>query len=104
MQPTAHHLPLATADTPQDARQQILNRLKRAEGQLRGLQRMVEEGADCLAVVTQLTAVRRALESTQVRLTRCHMKERLGKDAGALQAEALDSILNDMEALLGRVR
>jgi CsoR family transcriptional regulator, copper-sensing transcriptional repressor len=85
-------------------RQQILNRLKRAEGQLRGLQRMVEDGEDCLAVVTQLAAVRRALESTQLRMTRCHLLERMRADAGATHPESIDRILDEMETLLGRVR
>jgi CsoR family transcriptional regulator, copper-sensing transcriptional repressor len=93
------------ADAPQNpARQQILNRLKRAEGQLRGLQRMVEEGADCLAIVTQLAAVRRALESTQLRMTRCHLHERMRDDSMAAPPEAIDRILDEMETLLGRVR
>lgn len=95
-------------DTPshsqQAARQQILHRLKRAEGQLRGLQRMVEECEDCLAVVTQLAAVRRALESTQLRMTRCHLLERMREDAGATNPHAIDRILDEMETLLGRVR
>lgn len=35
----------------------ILNRLKRTEGQLRGVQRMIEEEKDCADVITQLSAV-----------------------------------------------
>ena len=33
----------------------IINRLKRAEGQLRGIQKMIEEDRDCADIVTQLT-------------------------------------------------
>ncbi|MGZ4581324.1 MAG: metal-sensitive transcriptional regulator [Actinomycetes bacterium] len=40
----------------------VLNRLKRAQGQLAGVQRMLEEGRDCADVVTQLAAVSRALD------------------------------------------
>lgn len=40
----------------------ILNRLRRAEGQVRGLQRMVEEGRDCHDLLTQLAGVRSALD------------------------------------------
>ena len=43
---------------------QLVNRLKRIEGQVRGLQRMVEEGRDCAEVVVQLAAVRAALDRT----------------------------------------
>ena len=53
------------------ARTDVLNRLRRAEGQLRGIQRMVERGEDCLKVAQQFSAVRRALDSTYVRMTVC---------------------------------
>ncbi|RDI95160.1 metal-sensitive transcriptional regulator [Meiothermus sp. QL-1] len=41
----------------------ILKRLRRIEGQVRGLQRMVEEGRSCEEVLTQMTAAKRAMES-----------------------------------------
>ncbi len=40
----------------------IINRIKRAQGQLAGVLRMMEEGRDCEDVVTQLAAVSRALD------------------------------------------
>ena len=40
----------------------VVNRLRRAQGQLAGVLRMIEEGRDCEAVVTQLAAVSRALD------------------------------------------
>ncbi len=40
----------------------VLNRIKRAQGQLAGVLRMLEEGRDCEDVVTQLAAVSRALD------------------------------------------
>lgn len=40
----------------------VINRLRRAQGQLAGVLRMIEEGRDCEAVVTQLAAVSRALD------------------------------------------
>lgn len=40
----------------------VINRLKRAEGQLRGIQKMIAEGQDCEPVVTQLTAVRSSID------------------------------------------
>jgi DNA-binding FrmR family transcriptional regulator len=42
--------------------EEITNRLKRVEGQVRGLQRMVEEERDCEAILTQLMAARAALD------------------------------------------
>jgi DNA-binding FrmR family transcriptional regulator len=42
--------------------EEITNRLKRVEGQIRGLQRMVEEQRECEAILTQLMAARAALD------------------------------------------
>jgi CsoR family transcriptional regulator, copper-sensing transcriptional repressor len=65
-------------------RTDLLNRLKRAEGQLRGIQRMIEEGQPCLDIAAQMAAVRKALDSTYVRMTVCFMQQelhsRLGED------------------------
>lgn len=43
---------------------QVKNRVKRIEGQLRGILKMMEEGKDCKEVITQLTAVRSAVDRT----------------------------------------
>ena len=45
-------------------RKDILNRLKRAEGQLRGIQKMIEDEQECIDIVTQLTAVRSSINRT----------------------------------------
>ena len=47
--------------SPEDLKP-VLNRLKRAQGQLGGVIRLLEEGADCEDVVTQLAAASRALD------------------------------------------
>ncbi|PFG06200.1 metal-sensitive transcriptional regulator [Bacillus sp. es.034] len=41
---------------------QIINRIKRVEGQLRGVVRMMEQGEDCKDVITQLSAAKTALD------------------------------------------
>jgi DNA-binding FrmR family transcriptional regulator len=53
---------------PEDVSDEVLNRLRRAEGQLRGVQRLIEDGADCKAVITQLTAAQSALHRAGLRL------------------------------------
>ena len=42
----------------------IINRLKRAEGQLRGIQKMIEDEQECIDIVTPLTAVRSSINRT----------------------------------------
>ena len=63
--------------TEEGARTDLLNRLKRAEGQLRGVQRMIEEGEPCLSIASQMAAVRKALDSAYVRMTVCFMQQEL---------------------------
>ena len=86
------------------ARTEVLNRLKRAEGQLRGIQRMVERGEDCLKVAQQFSAVRRALDSTYVRMTVCLLEQEIGArlPADAALAAGLPEMLGALETLLAR--
>lgn len=53
----------------------ILNRLKRAEGQLRGIQKMIEEEKECLAIITQLSAVRASVDRTMGIIVAENLKE-----------------------------
>lgn len=41
----------------------LINRLKRAEGQIRGIQKMMDEEKECVDIVTQLSAVRSSIDS-----------------------------------------
>jgi DNA-binding FrmR family transcriptional regulator len=87
-------------------RSDLLNRLKRAEGQLRGVQRMIEEGQPCLDIASQMAAVRKALDSAYVRMTVCFMQQELHArlhtdDAGDAE---LESVLGDVQELLGKIR
>ena len=91
--------------TDEAARTDVLNRLKRAEGQLRGIQRMIEEGQECLQVAQQLSAVRKALDSTYVRMTMCFVEQELGSRLAAPGEAPADlaPLLKDMETLLARI-
>jgi len=50
----------------------LINRLKRIEGQVRGISRMVEEGRYCIDVLTQLQAVRAALSRVETTMLQDH--------------------------------
>ena len=56
-----------------DDKEAVLRRLRRIEGQVRGLQRMVEEDAYCIDVLTQISAATRALESVALELLGDHL-------------------------------
>jgi DNA-binding FrmR family transcriptional regulator len=88
------------------ARRQMLHRLKRAEGQLRGIQRMIEEGQPCLDVASQMAAVRKALDSTYSHMVTCYVQAEL---ASRLQLKlapgsAGEQLMQDLQTLLGKVR
>lgn len=87
-------------------RTDLLNRLKRAEGQLRGIQRMIEEGQPCLDIAGQMAAVRKALDSTYVRMTVCFMEQELGARLGdsSESRQQLAEVLGEVQTLLGKVR
>jgi DNA-binding FrmR family transcriptional regulator len=94
-----------TVLTDADSRTEILNRLRRAEGQLRGIQRMIEDGESCLKIGQQFSAVRKALDSTYLRMTVCFMaqelEQRLTPDEE--QKADLSLMMKDLEALLARM-
>ncbi len=56
------------------ARERNLKRLRRIEGQVRGLQRMVEEDRYCADILTQISSVHEALRSVGRELMRNHLK------------------------------
>jgi len=91
--------------TDSDSRTEILNRLRRAEGQLRGIQRMIEQGQPCLDIATQMAAVRKALDSTYLRMTVCFMEQELEQRLvpGDEQKADLSAMMKDMETLLARM-
>ena len=62
-------------------RDEIIKRLRRAEGQLRGIIRMLDEGQGCMAVAQQLTAVRKALDATMARMAVSYLEQELGERA-----------------------
>ncbi len=58
-----------------EARAAVLNRLRRAHGQLAGVIAMVESGRDCREVVTQLAAVSRALDRAGFKIVASNMRQ-----------------------------
>ena len=71
----------------------VINRLRRVEGQVRGLQKMIEEGKDCEAVLTQLSAVRAALDRVGMFVISHRMKECLEGAGESLDPGAIEAAL-----------
>jgi DNA-binding FrmR family transcriptional regulator len=75
----------------------IQNRLRRIEGQVRGLQRMVEEDSYCVDVLTQVSAVQTALEQVAVNVLDAHVRhcvaDAVGGDDETVAQERLDELM-----------
>ena len=56
-----------------EIKKQVINRLKRIEGQVRGLQKMVEAETYCIDVITQSNAVKKALASVEDLMLKNHL-------------------------------
>lgn len=78
---------------------QVKNRMKRIEGQVRGLLKMMEEEKDCREVVTQMSAAKSALDRTaalivSTNLEQCIREEKEnGNDSEALIKEAVNLLV-----------
>ncbi len=59
---------------PTEVNDDAVKRLRRIEGQIRGLQRMIDEGAECRDIVTQLSACKAALDRVGYRLVVAGMR------------------------------
>jgi CsoR family transcriptional regulator, copper-sensing transcriptional repressor len=81
-----------------DAKERNLKRLRRIEGQVRGLQKMVEEERYCADVLTQISSVHQALRSVGRELVRNHLKHCAAAaiHAGADDAEQMYDEVVDM--------
>ena len=82
-----------------DDKADIQRRLKRIEGQVRGLQRMVDEDKYCIDVLTQISAATKALQSVALGLLDDHLNHCVadaiaagGPDASAKVAEATAAV------------
>ncbi|GAB3791694.1 metal-sensitive transcriptional regulator [Nocardioides ungokensis] len=65
----------------------VINRIKRAQGQLAGVLRMLEEGRECEDVVTQLAAVSRALDRAGFAIVATGLQQCLAQDGGAAEMD-----------------
>jgi CsoR family transcriptional regulator, copper-sensing transcriptional repressor len=83
--------PLTTTD---EERRRILNRLRRLEGQVRGLQTMVESGKDCESVLTQVMAAKSALNQVGLLIIGHSMKTCLLSGDANTKDELVDEALS----------
>ena len=84
------------------SKEQLLARLRRVEGQIRGLQQMVESDRYCVDVLTQISAVTKALQSVAVGLLDDHLRHCVAEAVAAGGREA-DHKLTEATAAVERL-
>ena len=78
-----------------DEKQAVVNRLKRIEGQVRGIQKMIEEDRYCIDILVQLSAIDSALKQVGYSVTERHMKHCISHAVKENQGpEAIDELMN----------
>ncbi|MEV8637209.1 metal-sensitive transcriptional regulator [Streptosporangium sp. NPDC051023] len=85
-------------------KQAYLTRLRRVEGQIRGLQRMVDEDAYCIDVLTQVSAATRALQAVALGLLEDHIAHCVADAVNSGGPEAEEKIKEASAAIARLVR
>ena len=81
-------------------REAVLKRLRRIEGQVRGVEKMVEENRYCIDVVTQVTAIQAALDKVALELLSDHASHCVIGADEADRPERTEELMNTVKRLL----
>lgn len=84
----------------EDEKKRLLHRLKRMEGQLRGMERMLEEDAYCNDVLVQSAAVGAALNAFNRELLGNHVRSCVVRDLREGKEEVVDELLSTLAKLM----
>jgi DNA-binding FrmR family transcriptional regulator len=77
----------------------LIKRLHRIEGQVRGIERMVEDDRYCIDILTQIAAVQKAIEGVALGLLDDHVRHCVVESSGETRVERLDELM----AAVGRL-
>ena len=86
-----------------DDKAAVLERLKRVEGQIRGLHRMVDDDTYCIDVLTQVSAATRALQSVAVQLLDDHLRHCVTHAVQSEDAIESDRIITEASRAIERL-
>jgi DNA-binding FrmR family transcriptional regulator len=93
--------PERTADHGYSAdRDKVVNRLRRIEGQVRGVERMVDEDRYCIDVITQISAIQAALDKVALQLLDDHARHCV---VGGHAAGSADELTDELMAAVTRL-
>ena len=81
-------------------KKKLLNRLRRIEGQVRGIEAMIENDAYCNDVLTQSAAVNAAINAFNKELLACHIRGCVKRDLLEGRDEVVDELVATMQKLM----
>jgi len=85
--------------TVQPNKKKLLSRLKRIEGQVRGVSNMIEEDRYCIDILTQISAMRSALDAVSLNLLEDHTKHCVTNAVKNGDEGAIDELITVMKRL-----
>ena len=83
-----------------DEQRKLVTRLKRIEGQVRGIQKMVEDDLYCPDILVQVSAVTSALNSFNKELLACHIRGCVATDIRQGKDESIDEFVTVLQKLM----
>jgi DNA-binding FrmR family transcriptional regulator len=86
-----------------DDKQQLLVRLRRIEGQVRGLARMIESDTYCIDVLTQVSAVSKALQGVGVKLLDEHLQHCVAGAAASGDSDRTEFLVHEASRAVERL-
>ena len=96
----AHSCCHRTKQRSKDEYRALMNRLSRAEGQIRGIRRMLDEDAYCVDILTQVAAANAALNAFSRELLSNHIRSCVVNDIKAGNEETIDELLDTLQKLM----
>ncbi len=85
-----------------NAKQVLIKRLRRIEGQVRGVQSMVEQERDCQEILQQLAAIRSAVQGASLAFLEQYVSGCLLEDAGGEHREQRERLAHELITLISR--
>ncbi len=89
-----------TKERPEKEYRDLLNRLSRIEGQIRGIRRMVEESAYCPDILTQSAAAAQALNAFNRELISSHIRTCVTEDIRRGQDDTVEELVDTLRRLM----
>ena len=89
-----------TTARDEELKKKLLNRLRRIEGQVRGIEAMIEDDAYCNDVLVQSAAVNAAVNAFNKELLACHIRGCVRRDLLEGREEVVDELVATMQKLM----